>query len=674
MRRFCPALAALFLAASPAFAEVTRLEIASQAAHASGAPQDTRGPYVYFTGTAHFALDPKLPANQSVVDLSFAPTNKDGKVAFQADVEIYAPKDLAKCNGAIFYDVNNRGNRFVAANIQGGADDFLLRRGFIIVRSAWIAEILPDTPLLHMTAPVATQNGAPITGPVRAEITTDTPQTKLALSSRGRMGSSRPTARGLKEATLTMREREGDKRQVVPREQWSLTVTEVLYNKQPWPLPLVELDLPAGFKPGWLYEVIYEAQNPVVQGVGLAGIRDLVSFLRYDTSDGNPLRLPATKKPAASRTLAFGISQSGRCLRQFVYDGFNADEQGRQVFDGVMPHVAGGGLGSFNHRFASPTRTNTQHDDHLYAADMFPFAYGDATDPFTRATDGILRQARASKTVPKVFHTQSSSEYWHRAGSLVHTTPDGTKDADVPAEVRIYTFGGCNHGAGTGIPKPATGGTLPPSPADYRPLMRGLVLALDAWVRDGTEPPASVYPRIADGTLVDWKKESSGWPAVTNVAYPQVIHTPPFLDRGPDWPTHRIATIEPPAVRGHYGVRVPAFDLDGNERGTLQPPAVRVPIASYTGWNLRNDTKGAAGELASLSGGYIPFPRTAAEGQAAGDPRRALLDRYPTFADFQRQYQAAADELARNRYLLAEDLPRLKALCEKSEPSFKPAP
>ena len=341
------------------------------------------------------------------------------------------------------------------------------------------------------------------------------------------------------------------------------------------------------------------------------------------------------------------------------------------MFDGVIPHVAGGGLGSFNHRFASPTRTNGQHEEHTFPADYFPFTYGDENDPLTGQTDGILRRARETKTVPKVMHTQSSSEYWHRSGSLVHTDPLATRDAKIPPEVRIYTFGGTQHGSGNGVPGPAGSGQLPNTPADYQPLLRALIIALDHWIKDGKEPPPSVYPRISDGTLVGWKQKESGWPAIPGVSYPTVIHEPQQLFRGPDWLTKRIATIEPPEIKGHYVVKIPAIGTDGNELGTLLHPAVAVPIGTYTAWNLRSEAIGAPGELLSLAGGYIPFAKTAEVRKASGEERPALLERYKDYADYRAQYQAAAERLLAERYLLPEDLPRAMALSEKFHAAFE---
>jgi hypothetical protein len=670
MRNFVIAVVVTILLATPASAEVTRWEITKREPYAGGQAIGERGPCERWTGVVHFAIDPSLPANRAIVDLELAPRNGNGKVEFWADFEMLLPVDRTKLNGAVFYEVNNRGNKTAPRIIDGDADDFLLRQGFVVLWSGWIGEVLPGGGRLLMHAPVAAQDDQPIRGIVRNELVVDRAVPRISIAHRAGLGSYRPSPRGLAEAQLTKREREADERQSVPREAWKLVISEVSEGNRAGQLPLIELEVEGGLQPGWIYELVYEAESPLVQGVGLAGIRDLVACLKYDLSDRNPLRA-ASGQPLVNRALGFGTSQSGRCLRQFLYEGFNADEQGRRVFDGVMPHVAGGGLGSFNHRFASPTRTNGQHEEHTFPADYFPFAYGDERDPFTGREDGILRQCRKLGVVPKVMHTQSSSEYWHRSGSLVHTNPLGDRDAAVPTEVRCYTFGGTQHGPGSGLPAAKGGGQLPANPADYRPFMRALVVALDNWVSKGQEPPPSVYPRLADKTLVGWKAEETLWPSIPGATYPQVIQTPPLVDRGPDWDEKRIATIEPPTVKAHYAVRVPACDADGNERGTLNLPAISVPVATYTSWNLRDESIGAAGELLNLQGSYLPFAKTKAERERTGDPRPALLERYRDFDDYHSRSLAAAQKLVTQGYLLAEDLPRLKALCEKHRPLFE---
>ncbi len=658
-----------------AFGELVRWDIAKREPYAGGKPRGEAGPYEQWSGTVYFALDPNDKANEQIVDLKLAPKNSAGKVEFSADFRMLAPVDRSKVSGTLFYEVNNRGGATAPRAIEAGADDFLCSHGYIVLWSGWIAEVQPGENRLRLQAPEATDGGKPIRGIVRSEVIVDRAAPRASLSHRGNQGSYRPTENGLVTARITRREREADPRQEIPKGDWHLVSSVVSDTNRSGQLPLIELEVAGGLKPGWIYEVVYEAEGPLVQGTGLAGIRDIVSALKFGAGEQNPL-LSDSGKPLVQRALAFGTSQSGRCLRHFVWDGFNADERGRKVLDGVISHVAGGGLGFFNHRFASPTRTNDQHDEHLFPADYFPFTYDDSTDPFSGKTDGILRKARASNavsqasTVPKIFHTQSSSEYWHRSASLVHTDPLGKLDAEIPPEVRIYSFGGTQHGAGSGFPGSIGSGQLISNPADYTPLMRALVVALDVWVKDGKEPPASVYPTIADGTLVSWRKNEIGWPAIPGVTYPEVIQQPAFLDRGPKWDDERVATVEPPVIKGNYVVKVPAVDADGNERGCLNLPAITVPVATYTSWNLRNASIGGAGELLALQGGYIPFPLTREARLEAKDPRPSIAERYRSYEEYERLYMEAAERLVGRRYLLAEDLPRLRTLSQRFKAVF----
>jgi hypothetical protein len=523
-----------------------------------------------------------------------------------------------------------------------------------------------------LRAPVASDNGKPIKGIVRYEMVTDTPADSLPLSRREGHGSYSPTAEGEANGTLTWRMRETDERVPIPRGQWSLERLPLpkVQRGVPGTLPQIRLKLAGGFRPGYIYELICEAEGPIVQGLGYAATRDLISFLRYDTSPRNPLRTPAGK-PAIDRAHAFGVSQSGRFLRNFLYLGFNVDEADRKVFDGLMPHVAGGGLGFFNHRFAQPTRHNGQHEEHLYPADRFPFTYGDSIDPFTKQADGILRRlaAEEARFLPRIMHTQSAAEYWHRSGSLVHTDPLGQEDVPIPPNVRVYAFGGTQHGPAT---EPVGRGVADNllNPGDYRPQLRALLDALDRWVREGTPPPPSVYPRIDNGTLVPWPQKSTGFPAIPGVRYPEVIQQPHSLDYGPDFHSRGLITLEPPRRRGDYVVRVPKSGPDGNDLGTLLPAEVAVPLATYTGWNLRRRDVGAEAMLASLMGSYIPFPRTVGERQKTGDPRESIEERYGSFATYQKRFAEQCARMVREGYLLQEDADRLLADREKYRDCF----
>jgi hypothetical protein len=306
--------------------------------------------------------------------------------------------------------------------------------------------------------------------------------------------------------------------------------------------------------------------------------------------------------------------------------------------------------------------------------DYFPFTYGEATDPFTRRADGILHRTESlnPRFLPKVMHTQSAAEYWHRSGSLVHTDPMGKEDAKIPDGVRVYAFGGTQHGPAADNAGRGSGDNLL-NPGNYRPLLRALLDALDAWVKNGTPPPASVYPRIDDGTLVESRQSATGFPALPGVRYPEVIQRPPALDHGPEFDAKGILTIEPPRVIGHYGVLVPKSGPDGNDLGTLLVPEVAVPLATYTGWNLRRQDAGAEGMLLTLAGSYLPFPTTRVARQAAGDPRESVEERYKSFADYQKRFAAACADLVKRRYLLPEDAKRLNGSTEKYRDRFPAA-
>ncbi len=679
------ALLALLVCSAPLRAELKSLEIHRRQAFADGAAFGDTGPYEKLVGIARFAVDPDHPRNRDIVDLKLAPRNAEGKVEFEADVFILAPKDLAKGNRAILYDVNNRGNKLALGmfNSAPSSNDpatpahagngFLFRRGYTVVWCGWIGELLPGNNRLLLRAPVVEDGGKPIRGIVRYEMVTDEPAETLPLSRRENHGSYPPTAKGEAEGVLTWRQRETDARVVIPRGQWSLVrhPAPTSENGVRGTLGQIRCRVAGGFRPGYLYELVCEAEGPIVQGLGFAATRDLISFLRHDETAKNPLRL-ASGKPAIERTHAFGVSQSGRFLRHLVYQNFNIDEQGRRVFDGIMPHVAGGGLGFFNHRFAQPTRHNAQHEEHLYPADIFPFTYGEGVDPFSKRTDGILRRALKENpsALPKIMHTQSAAEYWHRSGSLVHTDPLGERGADIPASVRIYAFGGTQHGPAADPPPRGIGQNLA-NPGDYKPQLRALLDALDGWVKSDIAPPPSVYPRIGQGTLVGWRQTETGFPSLPGVRYPEVIQRPSVLDLGPEFLTKGIITVEPPKLGGQYVVKVPRSAPDGNDLGTLLPAEVAVPLATHTGWNLRRRDVGAEDMLVSLAGSYIPFAKTSAEAKRTGDPRPSLEERYGSFAEYTRHLSARCEEMVRQRYLLKEDAERILGAAEKRRELFE---
>ena len=648
-------------------AEVVRFDVTDRQLFADGHEFGSAGAYERIIGRVHYAIDPALPQNRAIVDLRHAPRNAAGMVEFSSDLFILAPQDLRRASGAALYGVNNRGrgltlrffNDAPQKNDPKTKDDagngFLFRHGWIVVWSGWDGELLPGAGLLRLYTPVAKRDGSPINGPVRYETSVQAPGTRANINTgRDNHGAYRPTQEGQSGATLTWRLRPGDPRVPIPRDQFRLEVTDVepVASGQ---LPRVELVVPAGLEPGYLYEVIYEAQDPLVHGVCFASVRDLMTALKHGDGKDHPLLLDG--RPVVARNHAFGVSQSGRFLRELLYWGFNEDEQGRQVFDGVIPHVAGGGLGSFNHRFSQPTAFNTQHELQDFVSDRFPFAYGEQYDPFTKQLDGILRRAVSTKTAPLVMHTQSSAEYWTRSGSLPHTDPAGTRDAVVPDKVRFYSFGGTQHGPASWPPGRGSAQQMH-NPGNYRPLLRALLLALDRWANNEIPPPA-VYPRIQDGTLVAFQQSQSGFPSIPGVRFPEVILMPSVLDFGTRWQSSRIMDVLPPRKLGSYQALVPASDADGNDRGCLLPPEVAVPLATHTGWNLRHRHAGAENELVGLVGSYLPLPRNEDERRALGDPRPSLEARYGSLSNYLKELRSHCMVMVRDGYLLEEDVARV---------------
>lgn len=645
-----------------AAAEVVRFEITDRQPFAAGQSFGDVGPYERIVGRVYYAIDPAQRVNGQIVDLPLAPRDAQGRVTFSSDVFILAPRDVSKGNGAVFYDVNNRGNKLAIRFFNDGpggndptdpGNGFLMRKGYTIVWSGWDGELLAGDNRLRLHAPVATEDGRPVTGLVRYEISPDNESRREPVN-RANHGAYRPTARGIETATLTWRLRAADSRVPIPREQFQIKL-RADDSKDPAQLPLVELELAAGFRQGYLYELIYEAQGSLVHGTCFAAVRDLITALKHGEGEGNPL---AGGNARLDFAYGFGVSQSGRFLREYLYQGFNEDEQGRIVFEGLIPHVAGGGLGSFNHRFAQPTAFSTQHNLSDWPTDRFPFAYETQTDPLSQQTDGIMRRVADTKMAPKVMHTQSSAEYWSRAGSLVHTDPLGTRDASPPSNVRIYAFGGTQHGPSSFPPSPGQGQSLA-NPGDYRPLLRGLLTALDAWCRSETSPPASRFPRIDEGTLVPWQQASTGFPAIPGVRYPEVINQPHLLDFGPRWLTAGMIDHQPPPKLAAYCVLAAKCGEDGNPLGCLSPPEVAVPLATFTGWNLRHRDHGAENELVGLNGSYLPLPKSAEQRQASGDPRLSLSERYGQLDGYLKLLETRCQQMVAERYLLAEDVERI---------------
>lgn len=644
-----------------------RLRLDIREPFADGTAFGDVGAYERLVGRVLFAIDPDDPANRTIVDLDHAPRNAAGLVEYSTDLYILKPVDLGRGNRRLLYDVNNRGairalqffNDAPYTNapraVEHAGNGFLMRRGYTVVCSGWQGDILPVDERLTIQVPVAQENGGPLTGVVRAEFITDEPGVScFPLSGNDYTSSYETVSLDTRSATLTVREHEADVRQPLPPDAWQFAQLDGgRATPSSW-----HCYLPAGFRPGWIYELIYTAKNPLVLGLGFTGVRDLLAFLRHAETDAdgtpNPLR---QRGDGIEKVYGWGRSQSGRFLREMVYRGFNQDTQGRRVFDGIAPHVAGGGRVILNYRFAQPGRHPRQHEDHLYASDQFPFAYTTLTDPLTGKTDGILKRP---DTDPLVIHTQTASEYWQRRGSLVHTDPRGN-DLQDHEQARVYFFASSQHHAdpNSGPLRGAHRGLS--NPLNTTPLLRALLDALDAWVTHGTTPPTSRVPSSADGTLVPAAVVRGHFPKIPGVDSPSQPNRLFVQEFGADF-DRGLLSKEPPEEdkSKEYAVLVPQVDADGNDRPGVRTPHVEVPLATFTGWNFR--LPGCAErDLASLNGSYLPFAKTAGARQASGDARPALAERYRSKAHYVRAIAMAAQRLVEQRLLLEEDADRYVA-------------
>ncbi len=590
-------------------ARVVKLRVERREAVLHGKAFGLAGSYEKLVGKAEFALDPSAAMNSGIVDLGLAPRNSRGEVEFTADFYLLKPVDASRGNGRLLYEVGNRGGKATLRVFQKAqasqdpktaaefGDGLLMTEGYSLLWMGWQWDV-PEG-MMRMDLPIASDHGKPITGLIRGNFIPSTNSRMEPLADRGHRAYPVEDPASA-EHVMTVRDRAIDPPQRIAREKWRFVGDG-------------SVALDGGFEPGRIYDVIYRAREPRVVGCGLGGTRDLISFLKYDRTEANPLL-------GVRVAYGWGISQSGRFLRHFLYEGFNEDEAGRRVFDGVIDEVGGAGRGSFNHRFAQASRDAEQFFNIFYPVDMFPFTDGPETDPETGQTDALLARAAARHVVPKIFHVLSNSEYFNRAGSLIHTDPAGQRDIEPPEDSRIYAVASGPHFIGPWPPAPVNGTAAPLNPLDRSPILRALLQALDAWVVEGTAPPPSRYPRISDGALT--APESAGWPTIPGVHFPPPMLITYRLDFGPQWP-RGIVGFEPPRVGKPFVGLVPAVDRDGNARAGIRLPAVEVPVATYAGWNYRAAGIGAPDQLNGEAGSMYPFAPTRAQ---RGEGRFEIVD------------------------------------------------
>jgi hypothetical protein len=611
---------------------VTTLEIHAHSVVLDGQPFGATGAYEKIAGTLRFAVDPAHPLHQRITDMSLAPRNAEGRVEFSGDFYVLKPVDMRKGNGRLLMDVANRGRKVALGmfnstprvpdptTVVDFGNGFLMRHGYTVAWVGWQIDVPRRDGLMVLDVPRAQG----VSGFIRCRLRPNSRVNVLPLADRYHVPN--PVA-DLNDAAaqVTMREHGGADPVTLPRAAWRFPDASYI-------------EMTDGFVPGAIYDVVYRSANPPLVGLGMLAVRDTAAWLRWATAaDGNPCA------GALQRAYLFGVSQSGRFLRQMLHLGLDEDEQGRMVFDAVMPHVAGGRRGEFNLRFGQPSLNSQESVGSL--------------PPFDDA--GLFAKLIQRGKTPKIFATNTSAEYWRGDASLIHTDATGTRDTEPADFVRTYLFAGTQHTPGA-IPPPdadantGSRGVHRFNITDYAPLLRAALVNMDRWVSEGVAPPPSAFPRLADGSAVEAESLGAYFRQLPGATFPARIVRTARLDFGPE--VERGIAVYPPKTGAPYKVYVSAVDADGNEAAGLRLPDATVPLATVTGWNPRHPEQGAAGDLMQMMGSTFPFARTRAEREKSGDPRLSITERYASRAAYLEAVRGAAQKLVAARHVLAEDI------------------
>ena len=642
---------------------ITDLEITKRTRFASGESFGDVGSYELLEGTAHYAVDPLHTRNQAITDLELAPRNAVGLVEFSSDFAMLQPVNMDRGNRRILFDVVNRGRKTAltlnsvptandaTAPLEAG-NGYLMRRGYTVVWAGWQADVPPTPGLIGMQGPEAIGPQGPLTGKIMCQFQCNEPTQVFLLADRQHLPNPAADPEEA-DAVLTVRDLPNSQATTVDRSQWSFVRVEDA-DLEP---QHSHIYMPSGFDPGKIYQLIYTTTGSRIVGLGFAAMRDAVSFLKHaPSSAGNPCA------GSIDYAYAMGRSQSGRFLRQYIHAGINDDEEDRPALDGIIPHVAGGMRGEFNLRFGQPSK-----DVCYIIPEMFPFTDTMQTDPVTGAQGSLLDAMERRGNVPRIMFTNTSAEYWRGDAALIHTDLETLTDAPESQWARSYHFAGCQHGSGDFPPleiRTADGikGQLPFNSVDYAPLSRAVLDNLDRWVTTGEEPPASRHPSLNDGTAVESHTLLARLAQLPNVNVPTQTTRAIRLDYGPE--SHLGRTIKLPADEGEeFPALVADLDESFNELGGIRLPDLSVPVATYTGWNLRDETIGNPGLFIGITGGLagwtLPLPSNQAERESSGDPRASIEERYASREDYLEQVTRAALDLVAERYLLEEDVPEV---------------
>lgn len=644
-------------------AAVDRVEVQSRSLVADGKAFGLVGPYVRLSGRLHYSVDPQSERNAVIKDIALTPTDARGRVTFSSDFVLLMPLDPTRGNGRLLYDVTNRGNMVALSRFNSSGrsaadmgNGFLMEQGYSLLWSGWNWDVVPRAETLTIDLPVLTVfDGEKITGTVLGEVAPVADTQSARHVGLGAIGYP-PLATALNRARLSVRDAGETTYAALPREAWTFgrpataeTPDQMLHDPS-W------ITLKSGFEAGRVYQLTYTAANPPVVGLGLAAMRDAMSFFRFETQDSagapNPLMGQGGQRPLA--TLVYGHSQSGRALNTMIWQGLHVDEQNRMVFDGALIDGAGSGKGSFNFRFAQTSRHMSPDIELDYPTDFFPFSTVEQIDPVTDERASLLDQARRLDAVPRIFVVNTATEYWARSASLLHTDTEGTTDVAPDPSVRLYVIAGAQHVTGTAEDRGLYAHCR--NPLDHRPVLRALISHLDAWVTLDRAPPPSRYPRVSNGTLVTAEAYHRAFPDAAFLRTPETPLTPPRLDHGPRFASEGIADRVPPQHGKPYKTLVLASNEEGQDLAGIRMPDLEVPLGTYTGWNPQDAKTGAPERLSRWFGSFIPFARTVPERQVQNDPRAAITERYASQDDYVAAFAEATLALAGDELILGLDI------------------
>ena len=663
----------------PAAAKTPELRLTVSATEAFAGSYGTVGEYEKLTGSIAGEVDPADPKNAVIQDLALAPVNARGMVEYSAEFVMLKPKDMSKASGVLRYDAPNRGNILTMVNpVATPSDAVYLERGYVLLYSAWQGDVPKSSAArLTLTVPVAkNKDGTSITGTYRSELIPAAATPVMSLPGGVFNGTMIPYApvsldNTLPGYSLTRRINDTDARVAIPPSDWKFANCDSAANPFPGTADGANVCLKGGFDPKYLYELVYVAKDPKVMGVGLAALRDTVSFFRSKSADS-----AGTANPLAGRithAIGQGTSQSGNAMKTFLHLGFNQALDGSKVFDGLYAHVAARQT-NINTRFAVPGGGGAIRTDHTAFGQTAPRALDkDYVDPITGRKGGVMTRCAASNTCPKFFLGLSGTEFWQLQGSPVLTDAYGFNDLLQPANARIYYYASTQHGGNGGTASIAYAPTNSVYPrgtvAHHTDTFRALFIALEDWVVHDVAPPASQVPSIAAGTLIRPDQQvypqmkGLTWPvsgvatAIPDFSYRGWFNAYKVLDYGPQYVPQDesgIATQLPPLVGADYAIMVPKVDAStGLTTSGIRGVEVQAPLGTSIEFNYVA-TPGLI-DLTSLTGSYIPFHTTEAARVAAGDGRPSLESLYGNQAGYVSAVTTAANGLVAQRFLLQRD-------------------